>query len=114
MTGPGCSSGEKTYPVSGTVTFDGKEIESGSITFDAADGGPGSFSAGIRDGKYELRCTAGKKKVSVMAYRPVGDPDAATPNRENYIPTRYNSRTELEADVEPGGRNQFDFPLRPD
>lgn len=111
LTLSGCSGGNRTFPVSGTVTFNGMAIESGSITFDAEDGGPGSFSTGIQNGVYKVRSFPGKKKVSVTAYRAVGDPKAATPNMENYIPSRYNTATTLVVTVEENESNQFDFPL---
>src|SRR5262245_19878905 len=97
----GC--GERTYPVSGRVTFEGKPIESGSIIFEAADGGPGMASGGIQNGKYELKSKVGKKKVSIEAIR--NKPKEVDPQRalEQYIPPQYNIQSKLTAEVKPGG-----------
>lgn len=54
----GCSSEEKLYDVSGTVTFQGKAIPKGLIFFDPDKGGPQGF-ANIENGKYD---TAAKGK----------------------------------------------------
>jgi hypothetical protein len=102
----------RTYPVSGSVTLDGQPIESGSITFESADGGAGVFSEAIRNGQYQLRSTAGMKKVSISAYRPRGDQQTATPDRENYIPARYNAQTTLTVEIKRDGDNQHDFSLK--
>ena len=107
----GCTdSASRTYPVSGTITFDGAPVESGSITFEDAAGGAGAASGGIKNGRYDLRSRPGKKKVSITAYRTKGDPNEPTPSMESYIPSKYNSQTvlteEVVADV-----NRFDFRL---
>jgi hypothetical protein len=64
----------RRYPVSGTVTYNGKPLEKGNINF--APDGPGGRAAGgtIIDGKYSLTtqepddgAVPGKYKVSVVA-----------------------------------------------
>src|SRR5262249_47024576 len=103
----------RTYPVFGTVTFEGKPVETGYITFDPADGAAGTVNAPINDGKYELQAKAGKKKVSILAYRdrPGVKLAGGRVPRDCYIPTRYNPQPILTADVTPDGENRFDFPL---
>jgi hypothetical protein len=48
----GCSSDEKVYRVSGTVTHKGKPIPKGLIFFDPKEEGPQGF-ANIANGKYD-------------------------------------------------------------
>jgi hypothetical protein len=54
----GCSSGVKLFPVSGTVTFDGKPIPAGRLYFNPDVGkgndGPQGY-ADIREGKFDTR-----------------------------------------------------------
>ncbi|MCI0456927.1 MAG: hypothetical protein L0Z62_08110 [Gemmataceae bacterium] len=110
LTLAGC--GDGTHSVSGTVSFDGQPVETGTIVFEAADGGPGLASSGIKNGKYELRSKAGKKKVVITAFRPKPgtekDPQPAT---EEYIPAKYNTESTLTKEVV-AGENKFDFDLK--
>ena len=108
----GCGSPDKARlpnrdTVSGTVTLDGQPVENGSITFfseeDAARGI--QASASIKDGKYEILVTQGLKKVKISQTVETR-PDV----RENVIPAKYNSKTELDADVSEENR-QFDYEL---
>jgi len=110
----GCSSGpEGTYPVSGTVTFNGEALPEGNIIFSAADGTGVPAAGEIRNGKFRLHVTPGKKTVAILATREFGEVDAVmgARQREMYIPKRYNDETTLTADVTPGGKNRFEFPL---
>ena len=106
----GCGTGLAT--VEGTVTFDGKPVESGSIVFEPADGAGPSAGGQIQNGKYQLAGEAGvmpgKKVVRITAIRSTGrQVDAACPGRrervgrlhrgkvdelESYIPAIYNER----------------------
>jgi hypothetical protein len=112
----GCADpSQRTYPVTGTVTFAGKAVESGMITFDPADGSAGSIQVMIEDGRYQLLTKAGSKKVSIMAFRDV--PEKAVggrPPRECYIPSRYNTATTLTTEVKVNDTNQIDFHLPAD
>jgi len=60
----GCGeSGPKSYPISGTVNFDGKPIPYGEVIFtpDAAQKNTGPQGiAKIQDGKYDTRWAGGK------------------------------------------------------
>ena len=112
----GCSSAttDKRYEVYGTVTLDDKPLEEGTISFATADGGvPGN--ATITNGSYKLDTRPGLNKVSISALKvdpkikPSNDPVRPVDNRVNIIPKRYNSATELKADV--GTELKFDFKL---
>jgi hypothetical protein len=111
----GCGpSGPRTYPVSGTVLFDGKPLPQGDIIFHAARGDMGADAGKIKDGKYSFRAKAGKKKVAILASKEVpGKRDPLMgPLIENYVPARYNDETTLTAEVRESGENQFDFQLQ--
>jgi hypothetical protein len=104
-------------PVTGTVTWDGKEMPDGKILFEDEDAKIPPASGDVKAGKYELRVQPGKKKVRITASREVPgakvDPAMGGVPRQSYVPARYNSDTTLSADVKVGAENKFDFPLKP-
>ncbi len=59
----GCSSGERTFHLSGAITYDGKPVPAGHIIFEpdtnAANNG-GSGFAKIKDGHYDTRVLDGR------------------------------------------------------
>ncbi len=107
----------REYPVTGTVKFDGKAVETGSVLFRAVDGDQRGFGGAIRDGNYELKATAGKMKVQISATRIIPgkfqelNPGEKSPVGEMYIPERYNTKTELTAEVQ-AKKNSIDFDLK--
>src|SRR5262249_50515824 len=111
----GCDGSGATNVVSGTVTFDNKPVENGDIIFEDADNKVGPDVGKIKDGKFEFKAKAGKKKVKIMATRmeplpkdKVGGIPGETEAPVDYIPKNYNSETTLTADV-PGGPYKFDL-----
>ncbi|WP_020470667.1 hypothetical protein [Zavarzinella formosa] len=111
----GCGgSGPKMMKVTGTATFDESPLAEGSITFrpTSAEGRP--EGATIKGGKFELEVSPGAYKVEISASRPVvgGKDTGMGVPVENYIPARYNSKTELTADVKTSGPNDFKFEMR--
>jgi hypothetical protein len=110
----GCGGTTTAHAVTGIVTFQGKPLPEGEIVFVAEDG-KASDPATVKDGKYSVQVTAGKKLVRIRAARikPGGARDAmGTPVPEDYLPAKYNTQTTLRAEVVPGGPNVFDFPLQ--
>jgi hypothetical protein len=109
----GCGpSGPPTYEVSGTVTWNGQPLPAGDITFEPVDPSVTPDHGKIRKGQFQLRAKAGAKKVVIIATRP-GKYSSVVQSyeREAYLPARYNTHTELTAEVKPDGVNRFDFPL---
>lgn len=106
----GCD-GAKAHQVSGTVTFDGEPVKEGHIAF-LPNGGGGS----ITDGRYSISTPPGSFKVEINASKlqklPPGQVgmDGAKEEVREYIPERYNSKTELKADV--SGSTTLDFTLK--
>lgn len=110
----GCGpSGPETFPVSGTVTWNGQPLPEGTILFAPADEKGVPDVGQIVQGQYRLRAKPGKKKVQIFAERETGkiDPVMGAVPRESYIPARYNSQTTLTAEVTAGGKNEFTFDL---
>lgn len=123
LTAAGCGApaGPARQPVAGTVTLDGKPLDSGTITFLPDDGGPGAFGP-IHAGTYQFSAAdgppPGRYRVEIVDPRPTGkqvpDPDAPSgtvAEVRNAIPPRYNARTELEAVVVDTADNSFPFDL---
>lgn len=115
----GCGpSGPETYEVSGEVTFDGQPVAEGQIVFRSAEGSSASWAGAIKDGRYALAATAGKKRVEITATRQVQTAQDSPSGQgaftfESYIPAKYNSQSELTVEVTPEGPNEFDFSLEP-
>ena len=110
----GCGpSGPKTYPVSGTVTFNGEAVRKGHIVFSPLDRSTAPDAGEIRNGEFSLQAKAGQKRVEILADREVGkmDPVMHTIPRESYIPEKYNTQSILEREVVPDGENKFVFEL---
>jgi hypothetical protein len=104
--------GPPTYKVTGTVTCDGVPVEDGEILFIPVEPGLGPDAGRVRNGAYELRAQAGKKRVEIRASRPLpGKMNPMGPVYVDYIPEKYNARTTLDAEVRPGGPNRFDYQL---
>ncbi|MEX1041815.1 MAG: hypothetical protein WDZ51_14345 [Pirellulaceae bacterium] len=108
--------------VSGTVTLEGQPLVDGSILFSPQGDGP-SAGGEIVNGQYtlarELGPAPGKYRVEISSWRSTGKSiyDAASEREEetlvSVIPPRYNSRSELQVEIEPGKENRFDFELMP-
>jgi hypothetical protein len=114
----GCGpSGLKLNPVSGTVTFDGEPLPEGRIQFRAVEGDQRAFSGAIEQGRYTVETMPGKMAVEITASRIIpgkfdeSNPGEKAPVGEMYIPARYNSATELTAEIPSGGVKQLDFTL---
>ncbi len=113
----GDAAAEPTYPVQGTVTLDGAPLDEGEIYFISPATGQVDILP-IRNGRFQGEASAGTRNVQIMAYRetmqapmPGEDPE---PSLENYLPARYHAESILEAEVQPGGDNQFTFELESD
>jgi len=118
----GCGDNDGRLSVSGKVTLDGKPLPEGSIEFlpIAGTGGP-TAGATIEQGKYRIvprrGLFAGRFRVNITANRKTG---AQRMDRyrgvkydvqEQYLPTRYNEKSQLEAEVTDEGPNVFAFEL---
>jgi hypothetical protein len=103
------------YPVRGVVTIDGQPLPEGNILLIPTNGIHGPEPGVIRDGKYDLKATEGKKKVEISASKilPNGARGAGgEPVPEEYLPQRYNMSSELTAEVSPSNNNVVNFQLQ--
>lgn len=102
----GCSGGPErpeTYPVTGTVTLDGKPVEGATVVFVPKEKGKGRAATGVTDsnGKYSLGTFAsgdgvipGQYLVKVTKYRP---PSSQQPPVEDEEDEESEMRAFLEA-----------------
>lgn len=115
----GAPEGPKTAPVTGQVTLDGEPVAEGEIIFRPSEGGDGRSDAGaIRNGNYTMESTLGAKRVEIRAMRPVAGAVEETLETgetgiavEQYIPEKFNDKSELTADVQDSADNKIDFAL---
>jgi hypothetical protein len=109
----GCSHSD-TVEISGAVTWKGAPIPQGDVMFASLDPHIPAAAGKISEGAFKFRCKPGEKRVEIRSYRlsdkktPEGNPIG-----EMYIPARYNSQTELSADVTFDGKKKFEFDLKP-
>ncbi len=115
----GAGDGPELHPVSGTVTLDGTPIEKGQILFRKLEGDQKAYAAPIVAGAYELAAEAGAMSVEITASRLLpGQFDTSNETPEPvgimYVPSRYNSESELKAEVAAGKSNEIPFVLTTD
>ncbi|MBU4273365.1 MAG: hypothetical protein KKA28_16015 [Planctomycetes bacterium] len=130
--GCGGDSGPPRAVVSGTITYQGKPVETGEIRFIPTKGSKGPMSfAPIIDGKYRVAvrggAVVGAARVEIFGYRPdpnykvppvdqegpgIGGPRRVEPPKTQFLPAKYNSQSELETTIEGGsGEITRDFTL---
>jgi len=100
----GCSGGPegpKRYPLTGTVTREGKPMRQGFITMTPAGGGPAT-QASITDGKYEFTeengPVEGEQVVKIVRVLEKEVPEGVAPKDVDFSP-----ETGFESPMPPGG-----------
>jgi hypothetical protein len=108
----GCNAGPRKYPVSGTVTLDGKPVDGGFVYFIPLDPSVSSDAGKIEAGLFHFEARDGKVRVEIRASREVPGKRSPMGNirKEEYIPARYNRQSQLEAEVLPRD-NVYEFQL---
>lgn len=115
----GCT-GNAPKSVSGKVTLDGEPVKGGSVVFLPADVNGTKGAAEIIDGSYliggDSGLKPGKYRVEISWFKPTGrkipsaDPGFTTDETREVIPAKYNTNSELKADI--GAReNTHNFTL---
>lgn len=111
----GCSGkdeGPKLYPVTGTVTLNGKPLQSGSIVLDPKDGKGKPVGGGIENGSFTLDAPLGEKIVRISAMKSTGKKDQYGEDvTESLIPEKFNRLSELTETVKESDNN-FTFDLK--
>jgi len=111
LTPTGCG-GPVTFKVTGTVTWQGKEVEDGQITFLPEDGSLHPATAKIVNGRYEAKVPPGRSRVEISAQKDLGYNAAMHQNvKESYIPAEYHALSKLTIDVRRDDSNVADFHL---
>jgi len=113
----GCGEESSMGQLTGTVTVDGQAVEGGSIAFFPTDGKSQTAGGMIRLGDYSVQVPFGSAKVEIRVPQIMGkqkmyntpDSDEQPIVRET-LPAKYNDRTELLVDIQPG-TNREDFSL---
>jgi hypothetical protein len=101
---------DQSVPVQGQVNLDGKPMSDGDVYF-SLQGMPPSVMA-VTNGTYSGQARVGQNRVEVRAYK-VGPPISTDPDKKptklNYLPPKWNAKSELTADVKAGAANEFKF-----
>jgi hypothetical protein len=117
----GCNSQPKDMPkiapVKGTVTMDGEPLPHVDVTFFSEEGGQVAGGTTNDAGGYELRFSGRHMgaKIGPNTVRITTPPSPEVPGAPAWkekVPAKYNSKSQLKADVKPGPEpNTFDFEL---
>jgi hypothetical protein len=118
----GCGHRSGRQGIEGTVTLDGKPLETGQIAFRPQQGTASpSGGADVRGGRFSIApergLLPGKFRVEITASRPGQEKvrDHFTGKlvtvEEQYLSARYNQQSQLEATVEASGPSRFEFVL---
>jgi len=119
LLGVGCGPSDGKYVVTGKVTLDGQPIPNGEIRFVDSTNAQNVDGAAIEGGKFNFETSARQNRVEIRASKESPgmttdsgiDPGQKTPLIVEYIPAKYNERSELSAEVSAGGPNVFEFKL---
>lgn len=117
----GCG-GSDRGAVEGTVTLDGKPIETGAVTFRPSGDTKGATAGTeIKNGRYSISAAAGPmvgtNRVEISAWKStgrmvpaaLGDPNAGMkPEVVEAVAPRFNVESELTVEIRPG-KNTYDF-----
>jgi hypothetical protein len=108
----GCGKGgPQVVPVTGRATLDGRPLELADVTFQPEGAQRPSIGRTDADGRYTLGYKRGQPGAIVGQHTVriyVSQELVANPPR---IPARYDTQSELRADVKPGEENVFNFDL---
>jgi len=108
----GCKgkSGPAQVDVKGQVNLDGKPMPEGEVFFFVPGEAPGALE--VKSGSFSGKAKEGLNKVEVRTYKmgpPLSTDPEKKPTKINILPSRYNDKSTLTADVKPGGANEFKF-----
>jgi len=123
--GTGCndSSPFDRVIVSGTVTYQGESISDGMVYFMPNEGTEGMQAAGrIVDGTYTVKAKGGvpvgKHRVEILGFGANNIDRGGAPSlagvlqdKQQFLPAKYNSNSEIERSVEAGKKMTIDFSL---
>ena len=116
----GCGGADNVGQVSGKVTLGGEPLAGAIVKFQPTAGGSPSAAIVDGSGNYKLGYTEGVQGAEIGSHKVIistfsaGNPDAEPPKPPvaEKVPSKYNAKSELTADVK-AGSNTIDFPLEP-
>lgn len=104
----GCSGGPKMVDVHGMVTLDGKPLSNGTLRLVPQDGQSATIGGSIENGEFDVRVQLVNYRVEISSTqlsinaKPVDRHDLANAPVEQLIPEKYNTKSELVLEVQPG------------
>lgn len=107
----GCNSKEKTYTVSGTVSYKGELVPDGSISFVPDNPKLSPQGASISNGKYTAKVRKGTMTVRITGSKP--DPTQKMPDGSpvwtDFIPEKYGLESALSVEIKGNQTENFDL-----
>jgi hypothetical protein len=119
----GCSDDSSGRLISGTVTFDGRPLDNGQIVFEPQGAGKmgvaqinaGAYALptgfGLQDGEYRVRITSDRPTGQTIAPAAYSEDREPLPIQEQFLPSKYNLKSELSISVSNETGTQHDFSL---
>jgi hypothetical protein len=112
----GCNKSDGRVTVKGNVTFDGTPLDMGAVTFfpkgsGVSSGGSiekGLYTSDLMPGSYIVQITANRETGKMLPVPP-GEPPIK--EYEQYIPAKYNTKSELTIEVDKKSKQEFNFTL---
>jgi len=119
FSGCGPAQEDGTFPVSGTITYQGKPLESGYIAFvpDTSELGAGkAYSCKIVDGKFEGVSSPGTKTVQVHSSWETGemmamDDGSGMVPKQASLPARFNEKSQIQVELKAEPNENLTFEL---
>ena len=100
--------------MSGEVKLSGDLIEKGTIIFRGTKKGDPDGAGNIKNGRYQITCGVGSKRVEVFGYQSTGQDDGVGGKaEEQFVPDEFNKESELTIDVAAGSNPSKSFELEP-
>ncbi len=117
----GCGPSDGMIDINGTVTMDGKPVESGSITLTPVDGSSKVGGGTFENGTFSTRAAPGEMAVQIRGHEIVQLPNPTKEQiergldteRHEIVPAAYNSASKLRINISPDNTT-FDFALTKD
>jgi len=107
----GCSPSDGMVEVSGTVTWNGQPIETGYVSF-VPEPSKSPQSGKIENGQFRFRAYPGQNIVRIEAEKQGTFNEGMNQyNYHQFVPPKYNSKSELTEEVKASGSNVFKFAL---
>ena len=107
----GCSGKEKTYSVSGTVSYKGELVPDGSISFVPNDPKKDPQGAPIHNGQYSAQVRKGTMTVRITGSKP--DPKKkmydGSPFWTDFVPEKYGAQSALTVEIKGNQTESFDL-----